>query len=343
MNRQLKARIKAKIYAITNLMMSSRFNRIRNKQTNKVHLLFFYSRSMPFDKGYDLSLTAESIIQELGPFFKSITGHNKQTLKMLEGGEKYCNEYSESLLGNQNANYFGYFDFKPFIINDQLKKLSENEILIYHDGNFVKNPQYWESDWENIGSILEYLLNKNKTSFWVQYERGGTKVKEFVKEYALDYFFTPAEKKIVKNCHLLNAARIVVRNDKAGRAFIEDYLRYCSLNELISASPNSSPHADFKWSCGDQDVLNCLIYRYILDFKIPAKFPLFSFYYRVLRLENRNFEWLIDGKALNHRTGIYLLKNVWLDLYISFENLKKFTWIVFTVFLIILMPIDDFN
>ena len=303
-------KIFARFYSLTNFFIAFLYRKQRHSLEGAVHFIFFYSRGHPYDKGYDLSKVAEDIYSNLSKYFATITGHNKQSLKTLEGSEKYCNEYPEELISNPNANSFGYFNFKPFIIKDQLGKIPDGDVFVYHDGNFLKNSQYWETDWDNLSGILDYLLKKNRTSCWVQMDRGGTQVREHVKDFTLDYFFDSAEKELVKDCHLLNAARIIVRNDKFGREFIDDYLNYCSIDDLVAFSPNVNNDSKFKWSCGDQDVLNCLIYRYILDGKIPPLFPKFSFFYRIFRIENRNFDWRIGDQIVKHRTGIYRIWNL---------------------------------
>ena len=314
--------IMPRIYGLSNLILSRIINLDRSGEDSEISFLFFYSRGRDFDKGFDLSDTASKVESQLSSYFKKILPHNKQSLKLLPGSEEYCNEQSTRMPQNPNAHSFGYFDFKTFLINAELQKLAKNEILFYHDGNFVKNPQYWETDWLNINKLLNFLLKSNKSSVWFQFERGGTKVREYVGEFALDYFFSENEKRIVKRSHLINAARIVVKNDDIGRKFINEYLFYCSIKQLMSPSTNTSSDAKFKWSCGDQDILNCLVYRWIIDGKLSILFPRYSFYYRVLRVENRTFNWLINSQKLPHRTGIYMVFNI--ELYVFVYSLRFF-------------------
>ena len=204
---------------------------------------------------------------------------------------------------NPNANKIGYFDFKGFLISHVLDKIPEGSILMYHDGNFEKNSQYWESDWENILNLSNKLLNDNNSDIFFQFEREGVYVKEHVKTYTIDKIFPdPTENSIVKDCILINAARMIMRNTNFTRNFISEYTSLCMNKELVTKTPNPHPHPDFKWSCGDQDVLNCLIYRYILDRKFHPAFPVYSFLYRIMRIENRPFMWEVYDKI--HNTGI---------------------------------------
>ena len=287
-----------------------------------MYFLSFCSEGPPHDEGFSLLETSNQIKEKLSPFFEEIICYTKRTLKLLPGSEDICNCYDEPLDQNPNVHNFGYFDFKPFIIDYTLKNIPEGSLLLYHDGNFVKNQQYWQTDWENLNSICENMLSENSSDIWFQMEREGCYVKSCVKEYTLDYFFNEEEKQAVKNSHLINAARVLVRNNDFGRQFISEYLDLCKNKDLISKSPNHNPDPEFQWSCGDQDVLNCLVYRYILDGKLPRTFPRFSFLYRILRYENKPFLWSGVNNDNYHFTGISELKNTELLNYMENTSLE---------------------
>jgi len=269
----------------------------------EIYLLSFYTEGPEVDGGYDLKKSADQIRDKLSPYFTEIFLFNKRELKELPESDQFCNSYEEELDMNPNANKIGYFDFKGFLISHILNKIPEGSILIYHDGNFEKNSQYWESDWENITDLSIKLLRDNNSDMFFQFEREGVYVKEYVKSYTIDRIFPdPVENSIVKDCILINAARMIMRNTDFSRNFIEEYTRLCMKKDLVSKTPNPYPHPDFKWSCGDQDILNCLVYRYILDRKFPPTFPIYSFLYRIIRIENRPFMWEMYNKI--HFTGI---------------------------------------
>lgn len=272
-----------------------------------MYFLTFYSEGPEIDGGYDLKEINKNVISKISPYFKKCFSFNKRTLKEMSGSENFCNSFKEPLDQNPNAHNFGYFDFKYFLIDSILKQIPENEILLYHDGNFERQPQYWQSDWENVENICNMLLDENKSDFFCAFEGGHeTFVKRFVKEYTLDYFFNEDEKQKIKNCRLINAAKIIIKNNEKGRSFIKEMMNLCLNKNLISKSPNENPDPQFQWSCGDQDVLNCLIYRRILDGKLSKNFPRFCFQYRIFRMENRPFMWYDRF----HNTGISEVNNI---------------------------------
>ena len=284
---------------------------------NNIYFLSFYTEGPKIDGGFDLTKKSLVIKERLSTYFKDILLYNKRTLKDLPGSEDICNYYDEELCMNPNANHIGYFDFKGFLIKKTLSEIPENSILIYHDGNFEKNPQYFESDWENIYSISTRLLNENGSDIFVQIERPEILVKNHVKSYVIDRFFTnPQENGLIRNSPLLNAARIIIRNTDFSRNFINEYLELCKDKSLIAKSPDPNPDPDFKWSCGDQDVLNCLIYKYIMEGKLSPSFPLYSFLYRVIRFENKPFVW--EGQSWNpHPTGASYFRNINIENYLN--------------------------
>jgi len=273
-----------------------------------VYLLFFYTEGLEIDGGYDLRGIANSIKDRLSPFFKEIFSFNKRTLKEITGSEDFCNSFEEELDQNPNSNKIGYFDFKAFLINHVLGKIPEGSILVYHDSNFEKNPQYWETDWDNIKSISERLLQENQSDIFVQIERPGLLVKNHVKTYTIDKLFPDSQENyLVKNSNLLNAARIILRNSEYSRNLMREYENLCLDKSLIQKTPNPNPDHEFKWSCGDQDVLNCILYREIFKKNLSSNFPLYSFMYRVIRFDQKPFNF--PGQSWNPHPSLDILIN----------------------------------
>jgi hypothetical protein len=273
-----------------------------------IYLLFFYTEGLEIDGGYDLRGIANSINNRLSPFFKEIFSFNKRTLKEIIGSDDFCNSFDEELDQNPNSNKIGYFDFKAFLINHILTKIPEGSILVYHDSNFERNPQYWETDWGNISSICERLLQENQSDVFVQIERPGLLVKNHVKTYTIDHLFPdPKENYLVKNSNLLNAARIILRNSEYSRNLMREYENLCLDKSLIQKNPNPNPDPEFAWSCGDQDVLNCLIYREVFKRNLRLNFPLYSFMYRVIRFDKKPFNF--SGQSWNPHPSSDILIN----------------------------------
>jgi hypothetical protein len=264
--------------------------------------------------GYDLTPCIAQVRERLSNYFEDVFVFTPRTLKELKGSEDFCNSWSEPLDSNPNANHVGYFDFKGFLLEHVMSQVPEGSIIVYHDGNFKRNPQYWHTDWPNLESIIEQILAMNQTDLMFQFEQADVKVKFHVKEHVLERMFPDkVERDIIADSCLIGAARIIVRNTGFAREFIREYRDLCLQKDLVAKSPIGNARPEFKWSCGDQDVLNALVYRYILDGKLPSTFPGFSFLYRVIRFENSPFTWKFDEwepwHDRPHMTGIQRVLN----------------------------------
>lgn len=262
----------------------------------KPYLVTFCTEGPPYDNGYDLTDCASQIREKLSQYFEEIFIFTPRTLKLLPGSDDFCNSWPEALDANPNANHVGYFDFKSFLIDHVLQKIPEGSILMYHDGNFKRCPNYWESDWKNIDQILNYLLSIHGHDVFCCFEQKEVKVKNNVKNYVLTTLFPDSnERKIVAESMLINAAKIIVRNSNFSRQFIKEFMELCLRKDLLAKSPTGDIDPEFKWSCGDQDVLNALIYRYILDGKLSPQFPGITFLYRVMTFERKFFTWKFEN------------------------------------------------
>ena len=269
-----------------------------------MYLITFITEGQPHDNGFNLTSIGEEIKSKLSPYFEEVFVFTKRTLKELNGSEDVCNSYPEPLDNNPNANHVGYFDFKPFLIKHILDKVPQESLVLYHDGNFQKNPHYFDSDWKNIEEILESLLVDNQTDVWVQVEREITLVKEHVKRLTLsEVIGNEDEVNLTLNSRLLNAARILVRNTPFAQQFIEDYLSLCLNKKLIQKTPDNNRDEYAKNYCGDQDVLNALIYKYIFDGKFIPEFPKYTFGDRVISVDK------VVGKDGIKRGGKKMLLN----------------------------------
>jgi len=289
--------------------------------------LGFYTQGGEIDGCFDLTDLVNQVKERLSPYFDQILLFNKTDLKKIPNSEEICNYHEQPLnfynnmIINENANKLGYFDFKPFLIDHVLNNIAkDNEIILYHDMNFNKCPQYWESDWGNIHQICEKVLNDNGTDFFSKAEHEGALVKMFVKTHTLDTIFKdPVENSIVKESKLFEAGQLIMRNTTFTRKLVSEWLLMCRDKSLIAKEPNTNPHPEFQWGCGDQDALNCVLYRYILDGKFNHDYPKYYFRYRVLRLENKPFDY--PGQSWNpHPTGLVEFRNHQLIEYIKQKN-----------------------
>jgi len=135
-----------------------------------IYFLSFCTEGFPYDEGYDITKSAYDIRKNLKTFFTDILIYTPRTLKEIPGSESFCNLHPGEFLLNPGLNKLGCGDFKAFLIDHTLRQIPEGSIVIYHDCNFEKYPQYWQTDWQNIGYVCDYFLEQNQSDFFIPFE-----------------------------------------------------------------------------------------------------------------------------------------------------------------------------
>lgn len=249
-----------------------------------IYFVGFYTEGPPNDGGYDLTDTASRVNSELGGIFDCVRLFSRREVKSMPCGGLVCNEFADPLPMNPNAHRIGYFDFKPFLLQVMLDEVPNGAIVVYNDLNFDKYG-YWDTDWKNIGDIAEELLDENCSDVFATFFHDPNSldkvpVGKHVRPHALYSVMNPDfDFRVVQQARLIQASQIIVRNTRVGRKFADDYFDLCQRKDLISPVmiPFDHRHGLPQWTCGDQDMLNCLLYRYVLEGKLPPTFPRFAY------------------------------------------------------------------
>ena len=279
----------------------------------KLYLLSFCSEGPPADSGEDLSGNVNNIKTLLSDFFDDIFIYSPSSLKECDGSQDFCNVQEGVFPLNPGIHANGCGDFKSFLIDRKLSEMDEGDILFYHDCNFHKYPQYWQTDWGNLRDMVDFLLTENNSDIFIPFEHDAFGVKPQVrmhgKRYTTDIIIKdPKESKIVSQCWEIASSRMVIKNTEFSRHFFKEYKELCRRKDLLTKYPNPNPYPEFTHSCPEQHVLNCLIYRYILEGKLDKHFPRYSFPERKLIL-NKNVEYRINEE---------------LSKYMSVKTIKEF-------------------
>jgi hypothetical protein len=249
-----------------------------------MYFVSFYTEGEAIDGCFDLRQIKRQVEKSISPYFEKMFIFNKGTLKDLPDSDWVCNEWGEET-DFKNGNKLGYFDFKPFLVDHVLSIVPEGSIVLWHDINFDKYPSYWQTDWNGLEKLMIKLMNDNQSDYWLRFELNGCYVKNFVKNYTVDYLIENSDdREVVKNSLLLNCGQMVFRNSSKSRELVSEWKELCRNKDLLKVTPNPTPHPESKMrGCQEQDVLNCLIYRRILKGDLIPNFPTFNFNWRTLR------------------------------------------------------------
>ncbi len=260
------------------------------KERSKIYFLTFCSQGPPFDGGKDLRQNACNLRNLLAGIFDDVIIYTPETLKLCPGSEEFCNFQGEDFPLNPGMSSLGCGDFKSFIVDKTLGEIEEDAFLFYHDCNFSKYSQYWQTDWENLQEIFEFFLKENSSDFYFSFESKLDSKLNLVrfhgKRYTTDYIIGNSEEsELVSNCYEIASSRMIIRNTPKSRQFFSEFKELCRKNDLLSKYPNPNPYPEFTHSTVDQHVLNCLVYKWILDEKLDATFPKFMLLNRRLRID----------------------------------------------------------
>ena len=286
--------------------------------SKKIYFLCFYTDGY---EALDLTHVAKKVEEKLSKYFTEMFIYNKKLLKQLPNSENICNIFEEptDMMYFPYAHKMGYYDWKAFLVDYTINRIPENSILLYHDINFEKYPNYWESDWENIYEVCEGFLNENQSDIWAKFELFDFFLKKSMKTFAIDKTFTdPDQNESVKNSLQINSSQVVLRNTKFSREFTRDWLSFSTDRDIMHPLPNPNRHPESEIvGCPDQDAMQCAIYKRIFDGRLNPDFPIYGLNWRVMRREPVTFKM----NGIECTTGPYKLENKAIVNY--FNKIKK--------------------
>lgn len=166
----------------------------------------------------------------------------------------------ESILNNQTRGY-GYWMWKPFIINETMKLLNEGDILIYADSG------------SEIISDPTYLIDKCQSNDIVLFENYPHLNKTWTKRDCFVMMGCDSEK--YWNGSQVDAAFQLYKKTPDTVKFIEQFLGYAEYENIINDDPNLTlPNLqEFRDHRHDQSILSNLALRQNIKLlKQPAQF-----------------------------------------------------------------------
>ena len=250
--------------------------------------------------------SVSNIKRLLRPYFDEVFIYDRKSLKSLPNSDNFCNRLGDDLETNPGISSIGYGDFKPFLIDYMLSRIDEGSIIFYHDCNFSKYPQYWQTKWEEIRETCEYLLEINGSDFFSPFESNlmygdPPLVGMHGKRYTADRIFdTREDGEVVSECYEIASSRMIIKNTERSREFFAEYKELCEDKSLLKEDPDPDPYHIFSHLCPEQHVYNCLIYKYILDGKMNVGFPTYCFTDRRLILG------MYEKYRINHKLWKYM-------------------------------------
>jgi hypothetical protein len=177
----------------------------------------------------------------------------------------------------------GYWLWKPYLIMETLKKIPENDIVVYVDtGIKIRN---------NISDLLNNLAQKDIVLFGSMF-----KIRSYTKRDLLR--FLNMDNAETLNSQQIQGGIIIVRNTKYSRQFINKWLELSQNEQLITDIPSENEYPDFIDHRHDQSIISLLALQNQQNIIfVPFEEKHRYFYHH--RRRNTNFiPLVIDGTLL---------------------------------------------
>jgi hypothetical protein len=156
-----------------------------------------------------------------------------------------------------------YWAWKPLIINETLKIIPDQSILLYVDigCDLIQNNLYWSKIKEKI------IKSKIITSYSVGH--GAKKYGEMEHNWSKTKIFKELDiSEADQNSPQYQATWIMLINNTKNREFIQEWQYYCTTNELDLVKPEVGKkllRSKLIESKNDQAVFSCLVKKNLLD------------------------------------------------------------------------------
>jgi hypothetical protein len=214
---------------------------------------------------YFLVYNDNTHIHYLTPLLQSVKEYGKEfeiiVFNKTDIDPDFVEKY-KSILSNQRGG--GYWLWKPYIINETLKKMNEEDIVFYLDLKY-----YFIEDFTDLYS--NYMKNhdilawKNKPNEPVWYMKNWCKMHVIYKYNMMDKVFN-------ENAEDAWGGALIVKKTVNTVKYMKEWLDMCCIYEDITDTPskieNSSMFSDHRH---DQSLLSIVLHKYNIQMQVFEK------------------------------------------------------------------------
>ena len=182
-------------------------------------------------------------------YFDEIIG---LTEKDLMGDTDFWNKNKEFILKNSKG--YGYWIWKPYLINKELEKMNDGDILVYADAGCKINKN-------GKKRFLEYIeiLNNDKDDYGVISFQLDYEEYMYTKNKIFEYFNFNDE---IKNSYQFLAGIQIIKKNKHSVELLKRWSETSSNYELINNNLSENECAKFRDNRNDQSIFSILVKIY---------------------------------------------------------------------------------
>jgi len=182
-------------------------------------------------------------------YFDEIVG---LTEKVLMDDVNFWEKNKEFVLKNSKG--YGFWIWKPYLINKELEKMNDGDILVYTDAGCKINKN-------GKKRFLEYidLLNNNENEYGVLSFQLDYEEYMYTKKKIFDYFDCSDE---IKNSYQFMATSVIIKANRHSRDLIKKWSEISLNYELINNDLCDIENCKFRDNRNDQSIYSILVKIY---------------------------------------------------------------------------------
>lgn len=205
---------------------------------------------------YFLVYNDNTHVPALQRLLKSVETYGKQFQIIVFDKNNIDSEFknnNNNILNSRRGG--GYWLWKPYIINEILKKINNDDIIFYLDANYYFMEEFTKL-YEDYMKENDLLVWKNKPNEHTWFMKNWCKMDVIQKFNMYDEIFN-------NNREDSWAGAIVVKKTENTVKYIQEWLDRCCVYENITDSPSKLPNRpEFREHRHDQSLLSSILYKY---------------------------------------------------------------------------------
>ena len=154
-----------------------------------------------------------------------------------------------------NKRGYGYWLWKPYLINLVLEHLNENDVLVYIDAGSTINPN-------GLPRLNEYVDLLNNSDYGVlSFQLSWWPEKCWTKRILLEYFGFDADNETLNSGQCLGGLQVIKKN-KHSVELVSKWFELASIYQFIDDTKISNENSEFMEHRHDQSIYSLLVKKY---------------------------------------------------------------------------------